>query len=116
MCMGLPEKREDQDQSRDGEADAQAMGKGCGSGNFLYVALELMKRLEGEVSAFLAEFGEDQDTLGLAGHTVDPHQFLGIEVSPWAAAVAEIVLWIGYLQWHFRTHGTAILSSRFHVS
>ena len=21
--------------------------------------------------------------------------------------VAELVLWIGYLQWHFRTHGTA---------
>jgi len=79
----------------------------CGSGNFLYVALELMKRLEGEVSAFLAGLGEDQDTLGLAGHTVDPHQFLGIEISPWAATVAEIVLWIGYLQWHFRTHGTA---------
>ena len=79
----------------------------CGSGNFLYVALELMKRLEGEVIALLRELGEDQGALALAGHTVDPHQFLGIEVNPWAAAVAELVLWIGYLQWHFRTHGTA---------
>ena len=79
----------------------------CGSGNFLYVALELMKRLEGEVIALLAELGEDQAALALAGHTVDPHQFLGIELNPWAAAVAELVLWIGYLQWHFRTHGTA---------
>ena len=79
----------------------------CGSGNFLYVALELMKRLEGEVMALLRELGEDQGALALAGHTVDPHQFLGIEVNPWAAAVAELVLWIGYLQWHFRTHGTA---------
>ncbi|MCP6423656.1 hypothetical protein NL463_30550, partial [Klebsiella pneumoniae] len=50
---------------------------------------------------------EEQGALALAGHTVDPHQFLGIEVNPWAAAVAELVLWIGYLQWHFRTHGTA---------
>ncbi len=79
----------------------------CGSGNFLYVALELMKRLEGEVIALLRELGEDQTALALAGHTVDPHQFLGIELNPWAAAVAELVLWIGYLQWHYRTHGTA---------
>lgn len=79
----------------------------CGSGNFLYVALEMMKRLEGEVTALLTELGEDQTSLGLSGHTVDPHQFLGIELNPWAANVAELVLWIGYLQWHFRTHGTA---------
>ena len=79
----------------------------CGSGNFLYVALELMKRLEGEVMALLAELGEQQGALSLAGHTVDPHQFLGLELNPWAAAVAELVLWIGYLQWHFRTHGKA---------
>ena len=37
----------------------------------------------------------------------DPHQFLGIEVNPRAAAIAELVLWIGYLQWHFRTRGDA---------
>jgi hypothetical protein len=79
----------------------------CGSGNFLYVALELMKRLEGEVTALLSDLGDDQDALALAGYTVDPHQFLGIELNPWAAAVAELVLWIGYLQWHFRTHGKA---------
>ena len=66
-----------------------------------------MKRLEGEVTSLLAELGEDQAALSLAGHTVDPHQFLGIELNPWAAAVAELVLWIGYLQWHFRTHGKA---------
>lgn len=79
----------------------------CGSGNFLYVALEMMKRLEGEVTALMKELGEDQGMLGLSGMTVDPHQFLGIELNPWAAAVAELVLWIGYLQWHFRTHGQA---------
>jgi len=79
----------------------------CGSGNFLYVAMEMMKRLEGEVTALLEELGESQASLGLSGHTVDPHQFLGIELNPWAAAVAELVLWIGYLQWHFRTHGKA---------
>jgi len=36
---------------------------------------------------------------------VTPQQFLGIEVNPRAAAIAELVLWIGYLQWHFRTRG-----------
>jgi hypothetical protein len=50
-----------------------------------------MKRLEGEVTALLAELGEEQSVLALAGHTVDPHQFLGIELNPWAAAVAELV-------------------------
>lgn len=87
--------------------EIRVLDPACGSGNFLYVALELMKRLEGEVTALLAELGEEQGALALAGLTVDPHQFLGIELNPWAAAVAELVLWIGYLQWHFRTHGTA---------
>jgi hypothetical protein len=87
--------------------DTRVLDPACGSGNFLYVALELMKRLEGEVIAFLTELGDDQGALALAGHTVDPHQFLGIEVNPWAARVAELVLWIGYLQWHFRTYGKA---------
>lgn len=78
----------------------------CGTGNFLYVTLELMKRLEGEVLDFLSNtLGERQDALALAGHTVDPHQFLGIEINPRAAAIAEMVIWIGYLQWHFRTFG-----------
>lgn len=87
--------------------EIRVLDPACGSGNFLYVALELMKRLEGEVAALMADLGQDQVALSLAGHTVDPHQFLGIELNPWAAAVAELVLWIGYLQWHFRTHGKA---------
>ncbi|WP_245894622.1 class I SAM-dependent DNA methyltransferase [Paracoccus indicus] len=87
--------------------EIRVLDPACGSGNFLYVALELMKRLEGEVTALMADLGQDQVALSLAGHTVDPHQFLGIELNPWAAAVAELVLWIGYLQWHFRTHGKA---------
>ena len=73
----------------------------CGSGNFLYVTLEQMKRLEGEVLNALREFGDTQQIL----FEVDPHQFLGIEVNPRAAAIADLVLWIGYLQWHFRTRG-----------
>lgn len=39
--------------------------------------------------------------------TVDPHQLLGIEKNPRATAISDLVLWIGYLQWHFRTRGEA---------
>jgi hypothetical protein len=80
----------------------------CGTGNFLYVAMELMKRLEGEVIELARELGQDQYFLELDRHTVDPHQYLGIEINPRAAAIAELVLWIGYLQWHFRTRGQVL--------
>lgn len=76
----------------------------CGSGNFLYVALQHLKILEGEVLDTAAQFGADM-TLELETHAIDPHQFLGIELNPRAASIAELVLWIGYLQWHFKIHG-----------
>nr|VFK78355.1 MAG: Methyltransferase domain-containing protein [Candidatus Kentron sp. SD] len=77
----------------------------CGSGNFLYVTLEHLKRLEGEILDVLEQLGEAQTLLEMQGVTVDPHQFLGIETNPRAAAIAEAVIWIGYLQWHFRAKG-----------
>jgi hypothetical protein len=77
----------------------------CGSGNFLYVTLDLFKRLEAEVLALLKELGDTTDFLNVEGLSVTPKQFLGIEVKPWAKEIAELVLWIGYLQWHYRTHG-----------
>lgn len=79
----------------------------CGSGNFLYVSLEHMKRLEGEVLETLHALGDTQQSLEHTGLTVDPHQLLGLELNPRAAVVADLVLWIGYLQWHFRTRGDA---------
>ncbi len=79
----------------------------CGSGNFLYVTLEHLKRLEGEVINLLQAYGETQDKLGFAGETVSLQQLLGIEINPRAAALAELVLWIGFLQWHIRTLGNA---------
>lgn len=86
--------------------DTRVLDPACGTGNFLYVSLELMKRLEGEVLEALNDLG-GQEGLALESHTVDPHQFLGIEVNPRAAAIAELVLWIGHLQWHFRNRGVA---------
>lgn len=85
--------------------EVRVLDPACGSGNFLYVALEQMKRLEGEVLNFLDALGDTQGRLDLAGVSVDPHQLLGIEINPRAAEVAEMVLWIGYLQWHYRTRG-----------
>ena len=68
----------------------------CGTGNFLYVSLELMKGLEGEILEKLAELGFE--AFELERETVDPHQFLGLELNPRAAAIAELVIWIGALQ------------------
>jgi hypothetical protein len=79
----------------------------CGSGNFLYVTLEHLKRLEGEVAEYIAHFPRQLGLDMTGGYTVTPAQFLGLEVNPRAAAIADVVLWIGYLQWHFRTHGHA---------
>lgn len=85
--------------------NTRVLDPACGTGNFLYVALELMKRMEGEVLDVLSALGGQEAFATLEGHTVDPHLFLGLEVNPRAAAIAELVLWIGYLQWHFRTKG-----------
>jgi len=76
----------------------------CGSGNFLYVTLDLLKGLESEVLRRLEDVtGSAQLRLDIA--QVNPSQFLGIEINPRAAAIADLVIWIGYLQWHFRRFG-----------
>jgi hypothetical protein len=99
--------------------NVRVLDPACGSGNFLYVTLEHLKRLEGEVLNALAEYGINRTGLSaqtdldvastraisIEAETVDPHQLLGIELNPRAAAIAEVVLWIGYLQWHYRTRG-----------
>ena len=86
-------------------ASVRVLDPACGSGNFLYVTLEHMKRLEGEVFNTLDGLGYPQARTETAGVTVDPHQMLGLESNPRAARITEAVLWIGYLQWHFRTRG-----------
>ena len=88
--------------------ETRVLDPACGTGNFLYVTLEHMKRLEGEVLDALEGFQKGQMMIERGGFTVDPHQLLGIEINPRAAAIADLVLWIGYLQWHFRTRGDAM--------
>ena len=65
----------------------------CGTGNFLYVAMENLMRLEGDVIETIRQLG------GQAKPLVGPQQFLGLELNPRAAVIAELVLWIGWLRW-----------------
>jgi hypothetical protein len=74
-------------------AGLRVLDPACGTGNFLYVAMDLLRGLEREVRALLAELGE---AMGPA--SVQPGQFLGIERSAWSQQIAELVLWIGYVQ------------------
>lgn len=82
----------------------------CGTGNFLYVAFELMKKLEGEVLEVLAAYSGSQDKLALEGETVSPKQFYGLEINARAVPIAELVLWIGYLKWQLKTTGADAIS------
>ncbi len=85
-------------------AGTRVLDPACGTGNFLYVALELMKQLEGDVLEVLADLG-GQEALAMETMSVHPKNFLGLELNPRAAAIAELVLWLGYLQWQLRNGG-----------
>jgi len=87
--------------------DVTVLDPACGSGNFLYVTLEHLKRLEAEVLSTLEDYGGQQALDMEGGYRVSPEQLMGLEINPRAAKIADVVLWIGYLQWHFRTHGDA---------
>ncbi|HEX8578466.1 MAG TPA: DNA methyltransferase, partial [Allosphingosinicella sp.] len=63
-----------------------------------------MKQLEGDVLEVLAELG-GQEALAMETMSVHPKNFLGLELNPRAAAIAELVLWLGYLQWQLRNGG-----------
>ncbi len=66
----------------------------CGSGNFLYVSLLRLKDLEKEVILY----GADND-LGAYLPLVGPWQLYGIEINPYAHDLAQMTVWIGWLQW-----------------
>jgi len=74
-------------------ADVTVLDPACGSGNFLYVSLQLLLDLNKEVITFAAKH-----KLGVFPQ-VRPTQLHGIEINPFAQELAQIVIWIGYLQW-----------------
>lgn len=86
----------------DGLTATKVLDPACGTGNFLYVSMVKLKEIEAEVRDWLGQLGETQADLEHMERTVDPRQFLGIEINPRAVAIAEVVLWIGWLQWHLR--------------
>ncbi|MCI0398836.1 MAG: class I SAM-dependent DNA methyltransferase [Chloroflexi bacterium] len=65
-----------------------------GSGNFLYVALRQLLDLQKEVITFAGAAGLEAIPL-----SVSPAQLYGIEINPYAHELAQITVWIGYLQW-----------------
>ncbi len=76
----------------------------CGSGNFLYVTLNIVKRVELEVVQLENDLRKAGDA-DLRLFEVHPRQFYGIEIKPWAREIAELTLWIGYHQfWREHRH------------
>jgi type II restriction/modification system DNA methylase subunit YeeA len=75
-------------------ASVKVLDPACGSGNFLYVTLQKLLDLESEVLRFADERG-----VGSHFPRVDPRQLYGIEINPYAFDLAQMTVWIGYLQW-----------------
>lgn len=92
-----PKARQDHDKRLDDFlhrlATVQVLDPACGSGNFLYVAINLLLDLEKQVITY----GSHRD-VGRFPH-VRPTQLAGIEINPYAQQLAQVVIWIGYLQW-----------------
>jgi hypothetical protein len=76
-------------------ASLRILDPACGSGNFLYVAIQQLLNLEKEVVTFAAQ----PDIQAALLPNVRPSQLHGIEINPYAAELAQVVIWIGYLQW-----------------
>lgn len=66
----------------------------CGSGNFLYLGLRQLMDLQKQVITFAGQHG-----LAAIPLTTGPQQLFGIEINPYAHQLAQITVWIGYLQW-----------------
>lgn len=77
-------------------SSVKVLDPACGSGNFLYVSIQQLLKLEKEIITYASreEFGRG----GLIPR-VRPTQLLGIEINPYASELAQVSIWIGYLQW-----------------
>ncbi|MHB9133761.1 MAG: class I SAM-dependent DNA methyltransferase, partial [Armatimonadota bacterium] len=86
-------------------AQVKVLDPACGSGNFLYVTLQKLKDLEKEVILFAMDHGYSAYL-----PAVGPWQLYGIEVNAYAHDLAQMTVWIGYLQWT-HANGFAILDN-----
>jgi len=75
-------------------AAVRILDPACGSGNFLYIALEHLLNLQKEVLTYGATNG-----LPLGLPTIRTTQVMGLEINEYARELAQVVIWIGYLQW-----------------
>lgn len=75
-------------------ANTHVLDPACGSGNFLYVALKQLLDLEKEVVTFASQQG-----VGSFFLQVGPEQLFGIEINEYAHELAQMTVWIGYIQW-----------------
>ena len=82
-------------------ASVRILDPACGSGNFLYVAIQQLLELEKEVITYALRVSRR----ARAVPQVRPTQLHGIEINPYAAELAQVVIWIGYLQW-MRNNGS----------
>ncbi len=75
-------------------AGTRVLDPACGSGNFLYVALKQLLDLEKAVGNLAADLG-----LTRPMPIASPEQLHGIEVNEYAYELAQVTVWIGYIQW-----------------
>lgn len=75
-------------------AAVKVLDPACGSGNFLYVALQLLLDLQNEVINHSDELGAGRFFI-----SVSPKQLFGIELNEYAHELAQVTIWIGYVQW-----------------
>lgn len=75
-------------------AHVTVLDPACGSGNFLYVAINMLLDLEKEVLTYMADKDQRQRI-----PSVRVSQLHGIEINEYARELAQVVIWIGFLQW-----------------
>lgn len=89
-----------QEQLQDFQAElarVQVLDPACGSGNFLYMALRELLDLWKETNALA--FAQGLPQLPLDSTAPSPEQLHGIEINAYAHELAQVTIWIGYIQW-----------------
>lgn len=74
--------------------DFRVLDPACGSGNFLYLSLHALMDLEHRAGIDIEQMGMQRELPG-----VGPENLKGIEINPFAAELARVTIWIGWLQW-----------------
>jgi hypothetical protein len=92
-------------------AATRVLDPACGAGNFLYVALQALQRIEGEVRTTIARLRGASSPPGTDAPRVSPAQLLGIDVERRAIDTAALAVRIGYLQGLAALRGQARPSS-----